>query len=120
MNTSWMARWFGSSGLFRLFGLFGLSRLFGCWLVEQDQLDEQDTKRGTVSASYRIGGLRGCLEENLIDSFPFYNYAGLAIGGVYSSGAQRLDSHGDVTILRRFTPEPSIRLQRVRDAPERL
>ena len=40
------------------------------------------TQRGrTVSASYRIGGLRGCLEENLIDSFPFYNYAGVQAEG---------------------------------------
>ena len=45
---------------------------------------------------------------------------GLAIGGVYSSAAQRLNSHGDVTILRCFTPEPSIGLQRFRNAPDRL
>jgi len=46
------------------------------------------------------------------------NPGGLAVVAVHPSHAQRLYAHGDISILWRFTAEPSIGLQRFRNTPE--
>src|SRR4029077_16375898 len=105
-------------------------------LDEHDEPDKRNTKRTGRWRKTQLIGSSSTTEKDFVGSLlpsspeslphlhrllcPRTVVLSLAVVCVHSPRTQRLDSHGDISIMWCFTAEPSISLQRFGNTLERL